>query len=277
MIPKIIHYCWLSKEPIPNDLLHCMETWEKVLPNYEFILWDFNRFPKNKSQWVSDAFDRKKYAFAADYIRLYSVYHYGGIYLDMDVEVLKPFDALLNNDLMLGWQFDKDGIEIAAFGAERHSPIIKQFLDYYEKRHFIRDDGTLNMMVMPVVINALCKDLGYTFVDIKDEKEYKIKRNEKTIPLYPPSFFSPKSYVTGRIHANETTYSIHNFKGSWTDSAQNTTLYSILHDFYVSHIMIILKKWGLYKIIWYCTHPFSKRRFPEKEKALQHDSTYYLK
>ena len=87
MISKIIHYCWLSNDPIPADLQKCMESWKKYLPDYEFMLWNFERFPKSQSKWVSDAFDNKKYAFAADYIRLYALYNYGGIYLDMDVEI----------------------------------------------------------------------------------------------------------------------------------------------------------------------------------------------
>ena len=60
MIPKIIHYCWLSNDPIPKNLRKCMSTWEKYLPEYEFMLWNFERFPKSKSKWVSDAYDNKK-------------------------------------------------------------------------------------------------------------------------------------------------------------------------------------------------------------------------
>ena len=65
MIPKIIHYCWLSNDPVPSDLQKYMQTWKVKLPDYEFIKWDFKRFPKGKSKWVDQAFDKKKYAFAA--------------------------------------------------------------------------------------------------------------------------------------------------------------------------------------------------------------------
>ena len=87
MIPKIIHYCWLSNDPIPAKLKKCMDSWKKQLPDYEFMLWNFDRFAKDRSVWVSQAFDSRKYAFAADYIRLYALYNYGGIYLDMDVDI----------------------------------------------------------------------------------------------------------------------------------------------------------------------------------------------
>ena len=80
MIPKIIHYCWLSNDPIPSNIQHYMDSWKKYLPDYEFIHWNFDKFDKSSSRWVSEAFDNKKYAFAADYIRLNALYHYGGIY-----------------------------------------------------------------------------------------------------------------------------------------------------------------------------------------------------
>ena len=104
MIPKIIHYCWLSNDPIPEKLQSCMNSWKKQLPDYEFKLWNFSSFDINSSQWVKEAFNAKKYAFAADYIRLYAVYNYGGIYMDMDIEVIKSFNPLLDREYILGYE-----------------------------------------------------------------------------------------------------------------------------------------------------------------------------
>ena len=133
MIPKIIHWCWLSDDPIPDKLQHYMESWKKFLPDYEFIHWNFDRFPKGKSIWVDQAFEAHKYAFAADYIRLYALYNYGGFYLDMDVEVLKSFDTLLNHHLMLG--YDSAGFpEVAAFGAEKENDWIGLCLEEYNQK-----------------------------------------------------------------------------------------------------------------------------------------------
>lgn len=81
MIPKIIHYCWLSDETIPEDLQKYVDGWRKKLPEYKFIKWDFSRFDIDSSVWVKEAFELKKYAFACDYIRIYAVYNYGGIYI----------------------------------------------------------------------------------------------------------------------------------------------------------------------------------------------------
>lgn len=102
MIPKIVHYCWLSEEPFPKIVKKCIETWHKILPDYDFMLWDLNRFPLDKCKWVKQAYQAKKYAFAADYIRLYALYHYGGIYLDTDVQVLKSYNDLLDLPYFIG-------------------------------------------------------------------------------------------------------------------------------------------------------------------------------
>ena len=95
MIPKIIHLCWFSNDAYPKVISKCLATWDKYLKGYEIMLWNFDRFPKGKSKWVDEAFENKKYAFAADYIRAYALYNYGGIYLDSDVEVLKNLKPLL--------------------------------------------------------------------------------------------------------------------------------------------------------------------------------------
>ena len=96
MIPKIIHYCWLSDDKFPTQIQKCIDTWKVILPDYEFKLWDTTTLNLEDYIWIKQAFETKKYAFAADYIRLYAVYHYGGIYLDTDVEVLKSFNNLLH-------------------------------------------------------------------------------------------------------------------------------------------------------------------------------------
>lgn len=215
MIPKIIHYCWLSDSPIPDTLLRYMESWKKVLPKYEFVHWNFEMFPKGKSQWVDEAFDNRKYAFAADYIRLYAIYNYGGIYLDMDVEVLKPFDFFLQYNTMLCFENSKDSrLEVAAFGAEKGAEWIGACLDYYENRHFVNADGSFNTKVLPAVIRDCLKESGFVINPITSPDYIKNYSNKK-IPVLPYDYFSPKSYATGKIEKTENTYSVHHFAGTW--------------------------------------------------------------
>ena len=120
MIPKLIHYCWLSNDPVPESLQRYMDSWKRVLPDYEFVLWNFDNFDKSTSLWVRQAFDNKKYAFAADYIRLYALYNYGGFYLDMDVEVLRSYNEFLQLREVICFENSKDNrLEVAAFGVEK--------------------------------------------------------------------------------------------------------------------------------------------------------------
>lgn len=215
MIPKIIHYCWLSNDPIPEELQKCMESWKKLLPDYEIMWWNFDRFPKEKSKWVKDAFDRKKYAFAADYIRLYAVYNFGGIYLDMDVEVLKSFNPLLDLKTMICWQNEWPGLEVAAFGAEKGCSWLKDCLDFYNHREFVNPDGSFNTRPLPGVVEKIIRENHYDLIDIKTEHEALSIQSDKTIPVLPADYFSPKSLKTNKIKTTDNSYSIHHFAGSW--------------------------------------------------------------
>ena len=117
MIPKIIHYCWLSGDPFPDLINKCIDSWHNILSDYEFMLWDTRKIDVNSNLWLKQAYENKKYAFAADYIRFFALYHYGGIYLDADVEVLKDFKSLLIEKQLLGEEASGD-IEAAVIGGE---------------------------------------------------------------------------------------------------------------------------------------------------------------
>ena len=199
MIPKIIHYCWLSNDPIPKDLKKYMKSWKEKLYDYEFILWDLNRFDLNRSLWVKQAFEAKKYAFAADYIRLYAVYNYGGIYMDMDVEVIKSFNDLLRNDYRLGYEAAK-GLEAGVFGAPKKAPWVKEVLEYYTSKEFALPNGLYNDTPLPIIMDEV---LNADYIT-----------NKKIVPL-PTDFLTAKSYKTGKITITPNTYTIHHFAGSW--------------------------------------------------------------
>lgn len=214
MIPKIIHYCWLSDNPYPKDIQSYIDGWKRVLPEYEFMLWNFNRFDITSSIWVREAFEAKKYAFAADYIRLFAIYNYGGIYLDTDVEVLKSFNDFLNLNTMICFESDEDGLEVAIFGAKKGSKWVKQCLNYYDNRHFIRESGNMDMIVLPLIIKNIIENNNVIIkVDSIDNAANLTMINH--IPVFPSEYFSPKSYNTGRINITQKTHAIHHFNGSW--------------------------------------------------------------
>lgn len=222
MIPRKIHYCWLSEDSYPEKIQKCIDSWKKMLPDYEIIKWDFNRFPKEKSDWVRQAYDNKKYAFAADYIRLYALATEGGIYLDSDVEVLKPFDDLLELPYFICKEASPQGIEAATMGAEKGCEWVKKCLEYYEGKFFVNEDGSFNTTVLPAIIKAQiisCFDLVY----VKDVSE--IKSDFKNVFVLPSDYFSPKNYVSKKIRITHNTYSIHHFAGSWQPRWKRIALY----------------------------------------------------
>lgn len=257
-----------------------MDTWRKVLPDYELMLWNFDRFPKSQSQWVSDAFDNKKYAFAADYIRLYSVYTYGGIYLDMDVIVKKSFDPFLSLNSMLGLQHDDNsGLEVAAFGAEKNSSWVKECLDFYNQRSFIKKDRTMNTTVMPLVIDFLLKDLGYDLVSVRSiEDALRINGQEKRIPVFPKDFFSPKSYYDGIVYETENTICIHNFAQSWRDIKRKPERKrgNSFKDKTLTAIQTFLLKTHLHRLQWEIRHMFDNEKYPLLNKDVKIDKDFLL-
>jgi mannosyltransferase OCH1-like enzyme len=225
MIPKIIHYCWLSGDPVPANYQKCMASWKEKLTGYEFMFWDFARFDIDSSLWVKQAFEAKKYASAADYIRLYAVYHFGGIYLDMDVEVVKAFDGLLNAACMFARENETtNAIEAGCFGAEKGHPFIKRCLDHFNGREFHTDAIAISKYTLPTTMEVI----------------YNNAFNTK-IPLYSPDYFTAKSFDTGIIHITQNTYAIHHFEGSWVPRVDNK-----YHKI----------KWKIIKILGYNT--FSK-------------------
>ena len=248
MIPKIIHYCWLSNEQIPLNLQKCMESWKINLPDYNFILWNFSKFAHGKSKWVDDAYARKKYAFAADYIRLYALYNYGGIYLDMDVEVCKSFNPLLKLNTMLCWQRSIGGLEVAAFGVEKGSLWIKECLDEYDRKTFVRKDKSFDMLPLPNRIESFLKKENYSLVSVNSITEALNVNTKKSIPVFPYDFFSPKSYLSGKIKKTKNTFCIHHFAGSWTSKNKKNILHQIKDFFWTKTGLVDLQlKKNLFK------------------------------
>lgn len=223
-IPKIIHFCWLSGDPYPELVQHCMQTWKEKLPDYEFVLWDKAKFDVHSVPWVEQACEAKKWAFAADYIRLYALYNYGGIYLDSDVEVLKPFDDLLDLPYFFGREhyFDmidaSNTIEAATMGCEKGNPFIKACLDYYENRRFVKPNGEMDLHILPYAMTLVFSKFQVKNIIGKQE----FIRDSNVICLLPMDFFSPKNTRTLKLDLSENTYSIHHFNGSWYTKAQQS-------------------------------------------------------
>lgn len=217
MIPKIIHYSWFSGEPYPQWISDCIDTWKKYLFGYQFILWDKKKLLEINSEFVSEAIAEKKWAFAADYVRLYAIYKYGGIWLDTDVELFKSFDSVLNCNMFIGkesWPDEEKHIYLTShcFGAIAGHPFIKECLDYYKDRHFIinnaQDSGRKLDMTTISRMQAL-KALPYGF-DWKECHKDKPQILTNGIVVYPSYCFCRPMYTSMKK-----VYCIHRCAGAW--------------------------------------------------------------
>lgn len=176
MIPKIIHYCWFSDEPQPKLVRQCIASWRKHLPDYRIRLWDMGSLDYDAFPFTRDALAHKKWAFVSDYVRLYALYHEGGIYLDSDVRAFGRIDELLHNDFFSGLEMrDKEHtqvyLEAAIMGAAPGHPFIKNCLDLYDRRSFIKPDGALDLTPIPTLLSE------------EMEKDYSWLRQDKTQKL----------------------------------------------------------------------------------------------
>lgn len=227
MIPKIIHYCWLSKDSYPADVKRCISSWKENLPDYEIILWDTIRFDINSVRWVEEAFSKKKYAFAADYIRFYALYNFGGIYLDSDVEVLRSFDDLLNCQSFVGFEYS-GLLEAAVIGAEKHCNWAKECLSWYDNRAFFDENGKTKEIVLPIVMSSIYEKIFNC--QLLDKNMIK---NFNGNYLYPYHYFSPKNYYRDTIEIKNTTYTIHHFATAWLNKNYIVQIKKIIHVFMI--------------------------------------------
>ena len=196
MIPKKIHFCWFSGEPYPDSIQRCIDSWHKILPDYELVKWDAQKARSIGIPWVDGALEQKKWAFAADAVRLHALYTEGGFYLDTDVEAIRPFDTLLNRPNAFGYENGSKRIEAAVMGCEAGCAPMKAALDFYGKRKFSYSEGSVDQMVLPNILRV-------AFAPFTE------------IEILPESAFSPKSFIDGKIRATEDTYCIHHFDSAW--------------------------------------------------------------
>ena len=218
MIPKIIHLCWLSGDPYPKKIQFCIDSWKKYLPDYEIMLWDTNRFDVNSTLWTKQAFEAKKYAFVADYIRFYAVYNYGGIYLDSDGEVIRSFNKFLNLPYFVCSEAVPTSVELAAFGAEKGTAWVKDAMEYYEGRAFVQDNGERAMTPMPIVMGEHLRK-KYQWTPIESLSEF--DPDPSKFCVLPLDWFGahPSDPENGtRYHITANTHSIHHYANSWTEA-----------------------------------------------------------
>lgn len=207
MIPKIIHFIWVGDKEIPEDVKKCIESWKKFAPDYKILKHGNEILEEISNTYVSEALSCKKYAFVSDYLRLYVLEKFGGIYLDTDVELTAPINNFLKNDFFLGYEIYDNRINVMTglIGCVKHHKYIKDLLSEYDKLSFIRSDGTLDETPNP---QRFAKYFKMCFDGTKADKGISIRKLGDNAKIYPYWYFcAPVD--------NKKNYAIHHFAGSW--------------------------------------------------------------
>ena len=206
-IPRMIHYCWFGNGEKPKFICDCINTWKAVLNDYEIVEWNESNFDININKYVKEAYEQKKYAFVSDYVRVYALYNYGGIYFDTDVTVFKKFDDLLENDSFWGFE-EKNYIATSTIGAKKGNKLIKKFLDSYENKSFLKEDGSIDTLTNVAIVSKLISNLG-----VKLDGTF--QKVENLAAVYPQEYFSPYDYINCYSKKTDKSYAIHHFYKSW--------------------------------------------------------------
>ena len=228
MIPKIIHYCWFGRGPLPELAQKCIASWKKYLPDYEIKEWNEDNFDVNIIPYTAEAYKAKKYAFVSDYARFWILYQYGGIYFDTDVEVIRPIDDIVERGNFMGFETDpkpqlKEDVSKASvapglglgvnpglgLGVNPGLGIIEKMMHYYDGQHFVQEAVMKNQITVVHIATKVLRDNGLKNVAGIQEVA--------GCYIYPAEYFCPINVTTGRIHVEKNTRTIHHYAGTWVD------------------------------------------------------------
>ena len=214
MIPKIIHYCWVGGAALPPLAEECIQSWQKFMPDYRLMRWDESNFNIGEAPaYVQQAYEARKFAFVSDYIRLWALEQYGGLYLDVDFEVLRPFDELMEQHIAFaGYEGSKrQPVMQGVLASEPHGAWVRDMLSTYTDRAFVRSDGSLDLTPNTTFFSDRLEAQGF----IPDGKEADIYVDRVLFfHLLPVWAFCPV-LTTGEDVRTESTYCVHRGLNSW--------------------------------------------------------------
>lgn len=242
MIPKLIHYCWFGRNPLPESAKKCIASWRKFLPDYEIIEWNEDNFDVNSIPYTAQAYEAKKYAFVSDYARFKILYEHGGVYFDTDVEVIRPMDDIIARGPFMGFEINPDvnrpygavnpGVGLAAIPM---MPIYAELLDIYSKLSFLNPDGSQNNTTIVAYTTDVLAKFGL-------QSQGGIQ-SVSGIVIYPSDYFNPLDDLTGKLNKTENTRSIHWFSKSWLKvSPWRTHISRLSHRVFGVHFVSRLKQ-----------------------------------
>ena len=220
MIPKIIHYCWFGRNPLPKSAQRCIDSWRKYMPNYEIKEWNEDNFDVNMIPYTQQAYAHKKYAFVSDYARFWILYHEGGLYFDTDVEIIRPLDEIVTRGPFMGIEAGakiqtEDGATLAVapglgLGVNPGLGLYKELLEYYDGLDFVDGEGR---QIPGTIVTHTTRVLQRHGLPATLSEPLEVAG----VWIYPEDYFCPMDSTTGITTLTSNTVSIHHYDCSWMD------------------------------------------------------------
>lgn len=207
LIPRKIHYCWFGHSPIPDECIQYMESWKKYCPDYEIIQWNEDNYDVTKNKYMYEAYKQKKWAFVSDYARLDIVYQEGGVYLDTDVELIRPLDVFLYQKGFMGFETSQLVATGLGFGAIAGLDIIRELRDEYKKMSFLDEKGNCDLTPCPYIQTKYLLTKG-----LKQNGEY---QRVSDLTIYPVKVLCGLNRISLERRPTKYTVALHHFKASW--------------------------------------------------------------
>lgn len=220
MIPKIIHYCWFGRNPLPKSAQRCIASWRKYLPDYEIKEWNEDNFDVNMLPYTRDAYAAKKYAFVSDFARIWILQKEGGLYFDTDVEVIRPLDDILARGAFMGCEIDGGNGKLPVvnaglgLGVEPAHPVCTAVVDIYQTLNFYSSPGVINTYAIVQIVSDVLKHNG-----LQPVAEIQTVAG---ISIYPSDYFNPLKVLPEgkKLMLTSRTHTIHHFTASWMSPGQ---------------------------------------------------------
>ena len=241
MIPHIIHYCWFGGNPLPELEQRCLASWHQHMPDWEYMRWDESNFDIVEAPlYVRQAYKARKFAFVSDYVRLWALEKFGGLYMDVDFMVYRPFDDLMDKyAAFAGYEGSKrQPVMQGVIASEPHGAWVTDMLSTYATRPFIKPDGSLDLL----------SNTGY-FTDRLESQGMLIDGVEKDVyvdnifflHVFPVHYFCPV-LTTGEDVRNEETYCEHMGESSWAKKGWKAKVMRFLSPKWKTRIIKMKRK-----------------------------------
>lgn len=217
MIPKIIHYCWFGRGEMPELVQNCIASWHKYMPDWQYMLWNEDNFDiASAPAYVQEAYEARKFAFVSDYVRLWALEQYGGLYLDTDVEAFKSFDDLMERyNAFAGFEGSKHlPIGTCVLASMAHGEWVSEMLAAYAERHFVKTTGDRQQATGEEYDLTTNVEFMTSIMRRNGFKQDGTEQDYKDLHVLSVDYFSPR-HTTGEYIKTENTFSEHKGLNSW--------------------------------------------------------------